>query len=471
MKKQYDIVIGLEIHAELNTKSKIFCSCKNSFGESPNTNCCPVCMGFPGTLPILNKKAVEKTITAGLACGSQINEKAVFERKNYFYPDLSKAYQISQLAHPICLGGGIKLSNGKFVRLNRIHLEEDAGKLIHSFSSTEVDYNRGGLALMEAVTEPDISSADEAVEFLTKLRDLFVFSGVGKCRMEKGEMRCDVNLSIKEKGSKTLGERTEMKNLNSFRSIHKAIQNEAKRQIDLIESGQKVLQETRKWDDEKEQNTPMRSKEDTQDYRYFPDPDILEVKIDKDFVKALKEKMPMLAHARREKYVNEFNLPQYDADVLTSSKTVSDFFNQAVELLNQPKEISNWIMTDIMKLIVDDVIPISATHLVDIIQLVLQKKITRNNAKDLLESVCKTKSSPLEIAKKSGMLETISQKQIEQIVEMLIEANQSSALQYAENQNKIMQFFMGRVMKETRGKADPTLTQKVIAEKLSKLQG
>ena len=268
-RSDYDIVIGLEIHAELNTNTKIFCGCPNKFGVSPNTNCCPVCVGMPGALPVPNKKAVELTIKAGLSVGSIINDMAVFERKNYFYPDLSKAYQISQLVKPICLGGGITLDSGKFIRLNRIHLEEDAGKLIHSFDETEIDYNRGGVPLIESVTEPDISSAEEALEFLTKLRNRFVFSDVAKCRMEQGGMRCDVNLSVKPKGSSVFGTRTEMKNLNSFKAVARAIEYESNRQMDALDRGEVILQETRKWDDERGISFSLRTKTDSQDYRYF----------------------------------------------------------------------------------------------------------------------------------------------------------------------------------------------------------
>ena len=276
--QDYDIVIGLEVHAELKTKSKVFCSCKNQFGSLPNTNCCPVCVGLPGALPILNKKAVELVIKAGLSIDSEINNLAVFERKNYFYPDLAKAYQISQLVRPICVGGYIDLKERR-VRVNRIHLEEDAGKLIHSTQAigTLIDYNRGGVPLMELVTEPDITSADEAVEFLTKLRQRYIFADVADCKMEQGGMRCDVNISVKPKGSTVLGERTEMKNLNSFKSVHRAITYEANRQIEILRNGGKISQETRKWDDNHGKSISMRKKETSQDYRYFPDPDMLAV--------------------------------------------------------------------------------------------------------------------------------------------------------------------------------------------------
>lgn len=466
--KEYEVVIGLEIHAELDINTKIFCSCKKSFGESPNSNACPVCVGFPGTLPILNKRAVEQTIMAGLVVGSRINEKAIFERKNYFYPDLGKAYQISQLEEPICIGGGITLSSGKFIRLNRIHLEEDAGKLIHTFSGAEIDYNRGGLALIESVTEPDISSAEEAIEFLTKLRDLFVFSDVAKCRMEKGEMRCDVNLSIKEKENPVLGKRTEMKNLNSFKSVARAIEFETKRQIDILNSGGKIVQETRRWDDEKGESYSMRTKGDSTDYRYFPDPDILQVNISREIVEKLRKKIPLMPEERKIKYVEELNLPEYDAQILTSSKKLSHFFEECLSYLNEPKEISNWIMTEIMKLTVGDIIPITAKYLTDIIRLLLKGKITRSNSKQLLYEVCQTKEDPAVVAKKLGMTESVSDREIVLIVERILDKNPKALQQYAENPDKIVQFFTGGVMKETRGKADPTLTKKIIFDSILK---
>ena len=351
MREDYDIVIGLEVHAELNTNTKVFCSCPNHFGSETNTNCCPVCIGLPGALPILNKKAVELTIKAGLCMGCEINDIAVFERKNYFYPDLSKAYQISQLVRPICIGGGVMLDSGKFIRLNRIHLEEDAGKLIHKNSSvgTLIDYNRGGVPLIEMVSEPDISSASEAVEYLNKLRNNLIYAKIAECKMEQGGMRCDVNLSIKKKGSTELGTRTEMKNLNSFRSVERAIEFETNRQIELIESGGRVRQETRKWDDEKGESFAMRSKETANDYRYFPDPDLLSVKIERALVAKLKSDLPKLPLERKKTYTEQYGLTDYDADILLSNREISDFFDEALNYYKNPKILANWIMTEVLK--------------------------------------------------------------------------------------------------------------------------
>lgn len=467
MNKDYDVVIGLEIHAELNTKTKIFCACQNKFGQEPNTNCCPVCTGMPGALPVLNKEAVILTIKAGLSCDCTINDYAVFERKNYFYPDLSKAYQISQLVKPICLGGHITLSSGKIIRLNRIHLEEDAGKLIHGLNETYIDYNRGGVPLIESVTEPDISSADEALEFLNKLRNRFIFSDVAHCKMEQGGMRCDVNLSVKKKGSSELGTRTEMKNLNSFKSVARAIEYEANRQIEALENGEKIIQETRKWDDEKGKSFSMRSKEDSQDYRYFPDPDLLTVKLDQNLVKELKEHLPLSQEKRIEKYMQVYGLPKQDTDILVSSKEISDYFDECVKLLNEPKEIANWVLTEIMKLDTSETMPVTPKNLTTIIKLLLEKKITRNSAKSLLEKVIQTQEDAMVLAQKMDLLSVISKEDIQAIVDKAIENNPKAVQDFSKTPDKVCQFFIGCVMKETKGKADVGFAKEYILRKLN----
>lgn len=467
-KNDYEVVIGLEIHAELNTKTKIFCACQNKFGQAPNTNCCSVCTGMPGALPILNKEAVNLTIKAGLSCDCEINDYAVFERKNYFYPDLSKAYQISQLVKPICVGGHITLSSGKVIRLNRIHLEEDAGKLIHGLNETYIDYNRGGVPLIESVTEPDISSSDEAIEFLTKLRNRFIFSNVANCKMEQGGMRCDVNLSVRKKGDTEYGTRTEMKNLNSFKSVARAIEYEANRQIELVEKGEKIVQETRKWDDEKGKSFSMRSKEDSQDYRYFPDPDLLTVKIKRENVEKLRSELPLSQEKRIEKYTQEFGLPIKDTEILVSSKLISDYFDDCVKILKEPKEISNWILTEILKLEFTDNIPVTSEDLTNIIKLVLDKKISRSNAKILLEKVVETKKDALTLAKEMDMLSTISQESIKNIIDKLILDNVKAVQDYEKTPDKVIQFFIGNTMKETKGKADVKFAREYIISKLNK---
>ena len=494
--KDYEIVIGLEIHAEVNTNSKVFCSCKNEFGSAPNTNCCPVCVGLPGALPVLNKKAVEYTIKAGLALGCEINDIAVFERKNYFYPDLSKAYQISQLVKPLCLGGGIELDNGKFARLNRIHLEEDAGKLTHKNQTigTLVDYNRGGIPLMEIVTEPDISSADEAVEFLTKLRRTLIYSGVANCRMEQGGMRCDVNLSVKEKGSNVLGTRTEMKNLNSFKMVRRAIEYEAKRQIEELESGGKIVQQTRKWDDNKGKSFPMRSKENSNDYRYFPDPDLLTIEIDREDVEAIRKTIPLLAEGRKKIYVEQYGLPEYDAKILTNDKFISDYFENCLKIAHMPKQISNWIMTDVLKLLKDypteDLTNIiSEKNLMEIISLVEKREITRPNSKALFEIVSTatisrnadkfenedlTKDESTEeinakkLAEQNGMLNSFSHEELVTAVENALANFPNARKDYNETPDKVLRFYIGKVMAFSKGLANPQEAEKLLKAELEK---
>ena len=463
----WDVVIGLEVHAELNTNSKVFCSCKNEYGSAPNTNCCPVCIGLPGALPVLNKQAVKYTIKAGLALGCNINDIAIMERKNYFYPDLSKAYQISQLVKPICLNGGIKLSNGKFVRLNRIHLEEDAGKLIHNENiGSLIDYNRGGVPLIEIVTEPDISSADEAVEFVTKLRNTLIYTGVAQCKMEEGGMRCDVNLSIKPKGSKTFGTRTEMKNLNSFKMIERAIKVETERQIDLIESGGKVVQETRRWDDVNEETVAMRSKETSQDYRYFPDPDILAVTISRQDVEDIRKTLPLLPEQLKDKFVNEYNLPEYDADVIIKDKEISTFYLKCVELLNEPKQISNWLMTNVLAKLKDDTLQISPKQLTDIISLVLSRKISKQNGVELFELIWGTTDDALKIATNKKMINDMSADELYKIIDEILVNNPQVIPQYKTEPDKILNFLTGQTMRQTKGKADSKLVREYLINKL-----
>ena len=464
---KYDVVIGLEIHAELKTKTKVFCSCKNEFGASPNANTCPVCTGMPGALPVINKKAVELCIKAGLCFGCNISNYAVMERKNYFYPDLSKAYQISQMVHPICVGGGIKLSSGKFIRLNRIHLEEDAGKLTHISKSigTLVDYNRGGTPLIEIVTEPDFASSEEVDEFLKRVRESLVFSDVADCKMEEGGMRCDVNLSLKPSGATEFGTRTEMKNLNSFKSVTRAIEYEIKRQTEVLDEGGKVVQETRKWDDAKGKNLTMRSKEEAQDYRYFPDPDILPISIPDDTISAIKSSMAMLPEARRDMYVESYGLPRYDAEILTSSKYIADYFEKAVSLYAVPKKISNWIMVDLLKLVKEQeefVFPISEEYLVEIIKMVEEKVINKTTALQLLEKVIEIGASPQELADKMGLLVKISDDEIIALLERLKAENAKVAIDYAADPAKVVGFIIGYVMKNTGGKANSALVKELI---------
>lgn len=475
MIEDYDIVIGLEVHAELKTKTKVFCSCRNEFGDEPNSNCCPVCVGLPGALPIINKRAVELTIMAGLTIGSSFSEVAVFERKNYFYPDLAKSYQISQLEKPICVGGQITLDSGKNIRINRIHLEEDAGKLIHKNDriGTLIDYNRGGVPLIEMVTEPDISSGAEAVEFLTKYRSLLMFAGVADCKMEQGGLRCDVNLSVKRKGQKELGTRTEMKNLNSFKMVQRAIEYEAKRQIEELEAGKQIVQETRKWDDNRGKSFAMRSKEESQDYRYFPDPDILAVKITQQDIDRAKSQMPESAMSKKERYVHELKLPEYDAKILTSDKQTALFFESVLALTGEAKETSNWIMTDVLKKCKEKDVEskeevISSKNLAYIINATKSKQLTRVKAKELFERVCFTKLDAKEEAEKLGFLSTISSLELDKLINDVFLENQKAILDYEKEPIKVENYFIGQLMKKTAGKADVAVARMKIHEKLEK---
>ena len=465
----YDIVIGLEIHAELHTKTKVFCACKNQFGDEPNTNTCPVCTGMPGALPVLNKHAVELAIKAGLSFGCDISPYSVFERKNYFYPDLSKAYQISQLVYPLCIGGKIELDSGKTIRLNRIHLEEDAGKLVHINKAvgTLVDYNRGGTPLIEMVTEPDFSSADEVVEFLKKVRESLVFEDIANCKMEEGGMRCDVNLSLKKKGDSEYGIRTEMKNLNSFKSVQRAIEYEAERQAEVLATGGHVVQETRKWDDASGQSYAMRSKEQAQDYRYFPDPDLLPVEISSEEVARIKSEMVMLPQDRRKRYIEEFGLPEYDAGILTSTRYISDYFEKCVENFNAPKKISNWIMVDLLKLVKEQEefeFPIDEKSLAGIVKMVEEKVINKTVGLQLLDKVIETGKDPLVLAKEMNLLVTISDDEILGLLRKLKSENVKVAEDYKNAPEKVVGFIVGYVMKNTGGKANSAKVRELIAK-------
>ncbi len=458
----YDVVIGLEVHAELKTKSKCFCACVNEAGDEPNTNCCPVCVGMPGALPVLNKFAVQQTMRAGLALGFKINNTAIFERKNYFYPDLSKAYQISQLVKPICINGSLRVGN-KDIPINRIHLEEDAGKLVHSQDGTTlVDYNRGGVPLIELVTdalqEPHIETADEAIEFLEKLRQIYIYAGVSDCLIEKGQMRADINVSLKPKGSNQYGTKVEMKNIMGFKSVWRAINYEINRQKEILDEGGKIEQETRKWDDEKGENFTLRTKENSQDYRYFPDPDLLAVEISNDEIEQIKRTMPILPDQLKQRYL-DFGLSEYDADVLLQFKHVSDFYNECVKVYNQPKTVCNWITTEIMARIKTDTgagpILIDVNNLVWLMKTVDDKKINRLAAKDVLSQIWGTDKSAEVEAKNQNLIIDIDTSALDGIVKKIVEANPNVVSQYkAENDPKILNFFVGQVMKETRGKAN-----------------
>lgn len=457
--KEYDLVIGLEIHAEIDTKTKAFCFCKNEFGALPNTQVCPICLGLPGTLPILNKKAVEKCIIAGLVFGCDINEETIFERKNYFYPDLSKSYQISQFQKPICKNGGIKLKNGKFVRFNRIHLEEDAGKLIHKDDCDEtlIDFNRGGVPLIEMVTEPDLSNSNEVIEFLTNLRRILLYSGVSKCIMQEGGLRFDINLSVKEKNTDNLGVRVEMKNLNSFKAVKKAIEYETNRQIKEIESGNQIIQETRAWNDEDEITYGIREKENVNDYRYFPDPDIVPIKISKHDIESIKKNIPETYFDRINRY-KRLGLSDYEIDTLTDEKFIADYFDEVLKYSSNYKEIANWMMTEILRITkempnTDIAKLISPESLAYIIDLIITKQLTRNNAKILFEQIINTGKEVKNLIKELDLIGDVNKKDIVDLMGHLINENPNIVKSYKDNPEDIINYCIGRIVKSTNGKA------------------
>ncbi|MCH5162349.1 MAG: Asp-tRNA(Asn)/Glu-tRNA(Gln) amidotransferase subunit GatB [Clostridiales bacterium] len=461
--------IGCEVHCELKTATKLFCGCKNEFGGEPNTHCCPICSGFPGTLPTLNERAVEYAVKAGLALGCTINKFSKWDRKNYFYPDLPKAWQTSQYDLPLCVGGYVEFElNGetKRVRLNRIHLEEDAGKLVHDGGVSRVDYNRCGVPLIEIVTEPDMHSADEVVAFLTALKSVLKYTGVSDVKMQEGSLRCDVNLSVAEEGA-PLGTRTETKNLNSFRAVARSVLYETRRQIEVIESGGKVEQETRRFDDARGVGYAMRSKEDAHDYRYFPEPDLLPVVFTDERIEEIAASIPSLPKARKERYVTEYGLPRYDAEVLTIDKEVSDLFDGAVAAGADPKKTSNFIMSEVLRLAKTDGaedadIKISATVLAEIVKMQAADELNNLAAKSLLSMVWGTNDDPREVAKNKGLIQSNDEGAIKEIFDGVIAANASQVNDFLNGNDKLRGYFVGQVMRAAGGKANPKIINALL---------
>ena len=469
----YETTIGLEIHCELKTESKIFCSCANVFGGEPNTHCCPVCSGLPGVMPVLNKKAVEYTVKAGLAMNCEISEYSKWDRKNYFYPDLPKAWQTSQYDLPLCGKGLVEYElNGekKSVRINRIHLEEDAGKLIHEGGITRVDYNRCGVPLMEIVTEPDLHSADEVIAFLDELKSILKYTGVSDVKMQEGSLRCDVNLSVAKAGSGKLGTRTETKNLNSFSSARRSIIFEANRQIDVLESGGEIKQETRRWDDAKGEGYSMRGKEDAHDYRYFPEPDLMPVVLPKTEVEKIRASIPELKNERIARYTEKLSLPVYDAKILTQDKEIADLFDESVDAGANPKKASNYIMSEILRKgktegAEDVTVGIDARQLTDILKLVEDGTISLVASKQVLDDIWLSDKSAKDSVEKLGLKQNNDSGEIEKILQGIIDANPKVVADYRAGNEKVTAFFVGQVMKATKGKSNP----KVVNELLVKL--
>lgn len=475
----WETVIGLEVHVELATKSKIFCSCTTEFGGEPNTHVCPVCSGLPGVLPTLNKSVVEFAVKTGLATNCEITRYNKFDRKNYFYPDLPKAYQVSQLYLPICRNGHIDIEvNGekKSIGIHEIHMEEDAGKLVHDpwSDSTMVDYNRCGVPLLEIVSEPDFRSGEEVIAYLEKLRDTLIYLGVSDCKMQEGSMRADVNLSVRPVGSSELGTRTEMKNINSFKAISRAIVYEAKRQIEQIEMGKRIIQETRRWDENKDATYAMRSKENAQDYRYFPEPDLLPIEISEEWIERARTEMPELADAKRERYVKELGLSEYDAKVLTAEHDLAILFEKAAEICGEPKEVCNLITGELMRLIAEaqtssDKISVKPEKMAEIITLTVSGKINRNAEKEVFEAVFKKDVDPKAYIEEKGLMMLDDDSLVADTIDVVIKNNPKSIEDYKGGKQKAFGFLVGQTMRALKGKANPQSVNKILKEKLEKL--
>ena len=479
MSRQYETVIGLEVHVELATKTKIFCGCSTAFGGAPNTHTCPVCTGMPGSLPVLNRQVVEYALAVGLATNCGINQYCKFDRKNYFYPDNPQNYQISQLYLPICHDGWVEIEGTfgkKKVGIHEIHMEEDAGKLIHDEwdDCSLVDYNRSGVPLIEIVSEPDMRSADEVIAYLEKLRLIIQYLGASDCKLQEGSMRADVNLSVREVGAPEFGTRTEMKNLNSFKAIARAIEGERKRQIELLEEGKRVVQETRRWDDNKESSYAMRSKEDAHDYRYFPDPDLTPVVISDEWLDEVRKRQPELRTEKLLRYEQEFQIPRYDAEILTGSKPMADLFEATTAICKRPKEVSNWLLVEGMRLLKEqemdpEEIKFSPENLAKLIQLVDNGTINRTVAKNVFEEIFTSDIDPEVYVEEKGLKVVNDEGALRKTVEDIVAANPQSVEDYHNGKQKAMGFLVGQTMRAMGGKADPVMVNRILADILDKI--
>ena len=476
MSKTYETVIGLEVHVELATKTKIFCGCSTAFGGAPNTHTCPVCTGMPGSLPVLNKQVVEYAMAVGLATNCKITQYCKFDRKNYFYPDNPQNYQISQLYLPICRDGGVEIETAagkKTVGIHEIHMEEDAGKLVHDEweDVSIVDYNRSGVPLIEIVSEPDMRSAEEVIAYLEKLRMIIQYLGASDCKLNEGSMRADVNLSVREAGAKEFGTRTEMKNLNSFKAIARAIEGERQRQIELLEEGRKVIQETRRWDDNKEFSYAMRSKEDAQDYRYFPEPDLVPVSISDEWIAEVKARQPELRTEKMARYQSEFGLPESDADIITGHKKLADLFEETTSICGKPKKVSNWIMVETMRLLKEnemdaDDIAFSPENFAKLVELADSGAVTNTVAKEVFELIFKEDIDPDKYVEEKGLKTVNDEGELRAVVEQILKDNPQSVEDYHNGKEKAMGFLVGQTMKAMKGKANPGLVNKLLKELL-----
>lgn len=477
MAKQYETVIGLEVHVELATKTKIFCGCSTAFGGAPNTHTCPVCTGMPGSLPVLNKQVVEYAMAVGLATNCEITRNGKFDRKNYFYPDNPQNYQISQLYLPICRNGHVDIeteAGKKSIGIHEIHMEEDAGKLVHDEweDCSLVDFNRSGVPLIEIVSEPDMRSAEEVIAYLEKLRLIIQYLGASDCKLNEGSMRADVNLSIREVGENEFGTRTEMKNLNSFKAIARAIEGEKARQIDLLEEGKSVVQETRRWNDEKEYSYAMRSKEDAQDYRYFPEPDLVPVVISEEWLNQVKSNQPEFRDEKIARYKEEYQIPDYDIDIITNSKHLADFFEEAVAICKKPKEVSNWLMGDTMRLLKEvdmepEDISFSPEHLAQLIDMLDAGAINRPVAKEVFEHIFKEDVNPKQYVEENGLAVVNDEGALRSTIEEIVANNPQSVEDYKNGKQKAIGFLVGQTMKAMKGKADPGMVNQILKELLN----
>lgn len=474
---QFESVIGLEVHAQLLTASKIFCGCSTKFGASPNMNTCPVCLGMPGVLPVLNRQVVEFAMKMALATHCTVAPCSQFARKNYFYPDLPKGYQISQYEFPLARDGWVDITTEtgtRRIRVHRIHMEEDAGKLVHDEFQpiSYVDFNRTGVPLLEIVSEPDLRTPDEAVAYLKSLREVLRYLEICDGNMEEGSMRCDANISLRPVGTEVLGVKTELKNMNSFRNVQRALEFEIRRQAALLQSGEVIVQETRLWDATRNVTLSMRGKEEAHDYRYFPDPDLVPLAIPSDWVTTLRTALPELPDARRDRFLREYGLPAYDAQVLTSSKALADYFEMAVGFFRKPKVVSNWIMSELLRLLNRDnreieACLVSPDNLAELLLLIDGGTISGKIAKTVFEEMVATGQRARSVVEEKGLVQVKDESAIEEVVEEVLAENPAEVTLYRAGKEKLLGFFVGQIMKKTRGKANPRLVNEILLKKLS----
>ncbi len=471
---KYKATIGLEVHVQLKTRTKMFCGCSTSFGAPPNTQVCPVCLGYPGSLPVMNGEAIRLTVMAGLMLGCRVNPFSKFDRKNYFYPDMPKNYQISQYDKPLCLGGGVDVEMGEQTRrigLTRIHLEEDVAKNLHMATWSGIDFNRAGVPLMEIVSEPELSTPDEAMAYLQTLRQILVYAGVSECNMEEGNLRCDVNVSVRPEEQSALGTKIEIKNLNTFKGVHGALVYEIARQIAAVQAGEPIRQETRRWDSEMEETFPMRTKEEAHDYRYFPEPDLMPVSLPARWVRQWESELPELPATRRDRFITQYGIPEYDAKVLSADRAIGEYFEAAVRVSRHAKAISNWVMTDVLRVLAERAVsiekfPIAAAELAELVELAETRQINSNTARTVFEVMLGGGGKASDIVRERGLTQVSDAGAIEVIVRQAIESNPKSVEDYRNGKEAAMKFLIGQVMRASKGKANPQMASELLGRML-----